>query len=279
MSTESPESKKTSANPDAEESITFKRSHFFLALLPIAFVLGISVGYIFWGLQPFTSSTNETKPVTQQGAGESQVADRDNPVNQDEASAQNPSGEDGDTTPQQVKRYDVPEGDNPSLGSEDAPITIIEFSDYECPFCRRWHDEVFDKIRDEYPDQVRFVYRDFPLTSLHPNAVPAAEAASCANEQDAFWEFSEMLYSDEYGFGEEAYVKYAQVLELDVPGFEECIEEGRYSDEVQADYEFASSLGVRSTPTFFLNGIAVVGAQPFEVFQDVIEKELAGEIP
>lgn len=279
MSTESPESKKTSANPDAEESITFKRSHFFLALLPIAFVLGISVGYIFWGLQPFTSSTNETKPVTQQGAGESQVADRDNPVNQDEASAQNPSGEDGDTTPQQVKRYDVPEGDNPSLGSEDAPITIIEFSDYECPFCRRWHDEVFNKIRDEYPDQVRFVYRDFPLTSLHPNAVPAAEAASCANEQDAFWEFSEMLYSDEYGFGEEAYVKYAQDLELDVPGFEECIEEGRYSDEVQADYEFASSLGVRSTPTFFLNGIAVVGAQPFEVFQDIIEKELAGEIP
>ena len=88
-----------------------------------------------------------------------------------------------------------------------------------------------------------------------------------------------MLYSDEYGFGEEAYVKYAQDLELDIPGFEECIEEGRYSDEVQADYEFASSIGVRSTPTFFLNGIAVVGAQPFEVFQDIIEKELAGEIP
>ncbi|MGB6421164.1 MAG: thioredoxin domain-containing protein, partial [Anaerolineales bacterium] len=215
MSTESPESKKASANPDAEESITFKRSHFFLAMLPIAFVLGISVGYIFWGLQPFSSSTNEGKPITQQEAGA--------------------------TTPQEVTRYDVPEGDNPSLGSEDAPITIIEFSDYECPFCRQWHAEVFDKIRESYPDQVRFVYRDFPLTSLHPNAVPAAEAANCANEQDAFWEFSEMLYSDEYGFGEEAYVKYAQDLELDVPGFEECIEEGRYSDEVQADYEFASS--------------------------------------
>ena len=279
MSTESPENNKTSANPDAEESITFKRSHFFLALLPIAFVLGISVGYIFWGLQPFTLSTNEGTPGTLLVDGESQAADRDNPVNQDEAPAQSPSGEDGGTTPQQVKRYDVPEGDNPSLGSEDAPITIIEFSDYECPFCRRWHDEVFDKIRDEYPDRVRFVYRDFPLTSLHPNAVSAAEAASCADEQDAFWEFSEMLYSDEYGFGEDAYVKYAQDLELDIPGFEECIEEGRYSDEVQADYEFASSIGVRSTPTFFLNGIAVVGAQPFEVFQDIIEKELAGEIP
>ena len=279
MSTEKPENNKTSANPDAEESITFKRSHFFLALLPIAFVLGISVGYIFWGLQPFSLSTNEGKPISQQEAGDSQVADRDNPVNQDGAPVQNPSGEDGGTTPQEVTRYDVPEGDNPSLGSADAPITIIEFSDYECPFCRRWHDEVFDKIRESYPDQVRFVYRDFPLTSLHPNAVPAAEAANCADEQDAFWEFSQKLYSDEYGFGEDAYVKYAQDLELDIPEFEECIEEGRYSDDVQADYEFASSLGVRSTPTFFLNGIAVVGAQPFEVFQDIIEKELAGEIP
>ena len=279
MSTEKPENNKTSANPDAEESITFKRSHFFLALLPIAFVLGISVGYIFWGLQPFSLFTNEGKPITQQEAGDSQVADRDNPVNQDGAPVQNPSGEDGGTTPQEVTRYDVPEGDNPSLGSADAPITIIEFSDYECPFCRRWHDEVFDKIRDEYPDQVRFVYRDFPLTSLHPNAVPAAEAANCANEQDAFWEFSQKLYSDEYGFGEDAYVKYAQDLGLDVPAFEECFEEGRYSDGVQADFEFGSNLGVRSTPTFFLNGIAVVGAQPFEVFQDIIEKELAGEIP
>jgi protein-disulfide isomerase len=250
-----------------EDSFTFKRSHFFLALLPIAFVLGLASGYVFWGLNPFRDANPaETAAVVTESA-EEQVAQAES--QQDE----------GDTGQQEYRRYDVPEDDDPVLGSEDADITLIEFSDFECPYCKRWHVEVFNKIREEYPDQVRFVYRDFPLKSLHPNAVPAAEAANCANEQGAFWEFSEKLFGGELELSEDTYLEYASQLDLDVDEFKKCFEEGRYSQEVEDDYQYASQLGVQSTPTFFINGIPLIGAQPYEVFKDVIDRELAGELP
>ena len=240
-----------------DDRVVFKRSHLYAALLPLAFVVGLSVGYLFWGRD------TGSPPAAPQAAAPAAVAQ----APQEAAAEQN------------VKRYDVPVDDDPAIGPEDAPITLIEFSDYECPYCGRWHEQVFTKLRQEYPDTVRIVYRDFPLTSIHPNAVPAAEAANCANEQDSYWEFHEKLFSGEYGLGEQAYVQYADDLGLDMEQFEECLESGRYNDEVMADYQYAASLGVRSTPTFFLNGIPLVGAQPYEVFKEVIEKELAGEIP
>lgn len=180
---------------------------------------------------------------------------------------------------QSVRRYKVPVDDDPSIGPANAPITIIEFSDYECPYCRRWHLEVFSRLRQEYPTQVRLVYRDFPLTSIHPNAAPAAEAANCANEQGAYWAFNEKLFSGQYGLSPAAYQRYASELNLDTARFEQCLNSGRYRAEVQADLDYAVNLGVRSTPTFFVNGIPVVGAQPYEVFKQLIDKELAGEIP
>lgn len=250
-----------------EESFTFKRSHFFLALLPITFVLGLAAGYVFWGLQPFGAASTPEPVVVEADTADEQVAQVDN------------QPDEGDTGQQEFRRYDVSEDDDPVLGSEDAAITLIEFSDFECPYCTRWHTEVFDRIREDYPDQVRFVYRDFPLKSIHPNAVPAAEAANCANEQDMFWEFSEKLFIGELGLSSEAYLEYASQLDLDLEEFEKCIEEGRYSQEVEDDYQYASQLGVQSTPTFFLNGIPLIGAQPYEVFKDVIERELAGELP
>jgi protein-disulfide isomerase len=123
------------------------------------------------------------------------------------------------------------------------------------------------------------VYRDFPLASIHSNAISAAEASGCAFEQDFYWEFHDRLFSMEQGLDRKAYIKYATDLGLDVDAFQECIDSRQYQAEVQADYDFAAQLGIRSTPTFFVNGLAVVGAQPFEVFQQVIERELAGEIP
>jgi protein-disulfide isomerase len=239
-----------------EDTLVFKRTHLYSVLLPLAFVLGLSVGYLFWG-----RGSDPPPPAPQVVAA------------QPTAAPQQVAGT------QAVRRYEVPVDDDPAIGPQDAPITLIEFSDYECPYCSRWHDQVFNKLRQEYPDQVRIVYRDFPLSSIHPNAAPAAEAANCANEQDSFWEFHEKLFSGEYDLGEEAYLQYAEDLGLETDEFQECLESGRYSDEVMADYQFASGLGVRSTPTFFLNGIPLVGAQPYEVFKEVIEKELAGEIP
>ena len=195
-----------------DQSITFKRSHFFLALLPITFVLGLAAGYVFWGLKPFGDSFDTEQAVVQTESLDEQVIQADD------------QPEEGDTGQQEYRRYDVPADDNPALGPEDAAITLIEFSDYECPYCRRWHAEVFDRIRVDYSDQVRFIYRDFPLKSIYPNAVPAAEAAGCANEQQAFWEYNEKLFNGELGLNPEAYLEYANQLDLELDEFEKCID-------------------------------------------------------
>jgi protein-disulfide isomerase len=236
-----------------EITITFQRWHIYAILMPLVFGLGLGIGYLIWGR------------LLVEGASETAAEPA---ATQDSAAAN-----------AEVVRYDIPVDDDPALGPDNAAITIVEFSDYECPYCRSWHSEVFAKLMDEYPQQVRLVYRDFPLSSIHANAVPAAEAANCANEQGKFWPFHEKLFSMELGLSNQAYQEYATSLGLNVQSFLECVESNRYQAEVEADYQFAADLGVRSTPTFFINGIAVVGAQPFEVFKQVIDKELAGEIP
>jgi protein-disulfide isomerase len=232
------------------DTLVIKRSHLYMALLPLTFVVGLSVGYLFWGRpNPAESSTA--------------VAQVDQPqVTQEQA----------------VQRYDVPEAGNPSLGNPDAPITLIEFSDYECPYCKRWYKEVFHQVRKDYPDQVRIVFRDFPLSSIHPDAIAAAEAANCANEQGSYWEYHDLLFSGDE-LNDAVYLKYAGDLGLDVDKFKECLDSDRQLKEVMDDYNYASGLGVRSTPTFFLNGLPLVGAQPYEVFKQVIDQELAGKIP
>ncbi|HSG44662.1 MAG TPA: DsbA family protein [Anaerolineales bacterium] len=237
-----------------EETFTFKRNHFYALITVFAFAAGILLGYVIWG---FDSAV--TTPVVVAPAGGPVV---EAPVEEE---------------PQFV-RYEVASDGFPSIGPEDAPITIVEFSDYQCPFCKRWHDEVYQPLLNEYPGQIRLVYRHLPLTSLHPDAFPAAEAAMCAGEQNSYWPFHEKLFSRD-ALGSSLYVQYAQELGLDLNTFEACIAERRYQEAVQTDLDFAVDLGVRSTPTFFINGLAVVGAQPLDVFKQVIDKELAGEIP
>ena len=248
---------------EMENTVTFKRSHLYTVLLPLAFVAGLTFGYIFWG--------REIAPETNQVPVAAAPQEVDQPA---EAAAQ-PEAE---PTPE-FRRYDVPEDDDPVWGPQEAPITIIEFSDYECPYCRKWHVEVWPLLQASYGDQIRLVYRDFPLTSIHSNATPAAAAANCAQEQDMYFPFSEKLFEMKLNLGKTTYQKYAEELDMDMETFNECLESGRYLEEVEADYEYAANLGVRSTPTFFINGIPVVGSQPFEVFKNLIDKELAGELP
>jgi protein-disulfide isomerase len=178
-----------------------------------------------------------------------------------------------------LTRYDVPLDDDPVLGPQDAPITVVAFSDYQCPYCKQWHDDAFERLMQEYEGKIRFVFRDFPLNNIHPQAAPAAQAANCANEQGAFWEYHNALFSYKYDFGEQAYEQYALDLGLDAAALMECLRSGRYAGEVDADLQFAAEFGIRSTPTFFVNGIAVVGAQPYDVFKQIIDLELAGELP
>ena len=166
--------------------------------------------------------------------------------------------------------------DDPSLGPTNAPVTIVEFGDYQCPYCQIWHDRVLPQLLSLYPDQIRYVYRDFPLGG-HPEALPAAIAANCAAEQDAFWRFHDALFSMTYGLNDEAYRRYAANLGLATDRFAECLDSERARQEVLEDYRAGIRLGVQSTPTFFVNSTMVVGAQPLEVFQKLIEAELSGK--
>ena len=247
----------SAALPVDDNTVKFKRSHLYATLLPLAFVLGLSVGYLFWGRTPAAPAAAAANQAAAAPA-------------QDESAAQSRS--------QEVRRYDVPVDDDPSLGPESAKITIIEFSDFECPYCTKWHAEVWPRLQAAYPDQIRLVYRDFPLTSIHSNAAVAAEAANCAGEQGVYWEYHQLLFGGEYGLGESAFKKYASDLGLGAASFDECLSSRRFQAEVEADYNFAANLGIRSTPTFFVNGIAIVGAQPFEAFQELIDLELAGKL-
>lgn len=250
-----------SQSPIEEDTITFKRSHFYSVLTVLAFAAGILLGYVVWGMStPKNAVINVQAPQTAAQAGGPVV---EAPV---------------PTSAPQYVRYDVPSEGFYSTGPADAPITIIEFSDYQCPFCRRWHQEVYQPLLAAYPGKIRLVYRNLPLTSIHPDAFPAAEAAMCAGEQNAYWPYHEKLFASEL-LGTEVYKQYAQELGLDMTTFEACINDHKYQQAIQTDSDFAVNLGVRSTPTFFINGLAIVGAQPLEVFKQVIDKELAGEIP
>lgn len=240
-------------------------------LVAIAFVLGLVAGYLIWErpLQAKVDAAEKQVAALQKTGTANQTA----AANAAEANA-------AEAQPtQQVKRYNVPTDDDPALGKADAPITIIEFSDYQCPFCRQWHEQVFSKIKETYGDKVRLVYRDFPLYGLHPEAEAAAEAADCAGEQKDYWDYHNLLFTGNKDLGTDTYLSYAQSLKLNTDTFKKCLDDHKYQAEVKADYDYASQLGVRSTPTFFVNGLAVVGAQPFEVFQQVIDMELAGKIP
>jgi protein-disulfide isomerase len=239
------------------DTVTLKRSHFYSVLVVLAFAAGILVGYVTWG-----TGTSEVASQSSQTPNQTSGPVVEAPVATEEA---------------QFVRYDVFSQSAYALGPEDAPITIVEFSDFQCPFCRRWHEEVYEPLLASYPGKIRMVYRHLPLTSIHPDAFSAAEAAMCAGEQDAFWQYHEKLFSSET-LGSQLYTQYAQELTLDITAFEVCMTEHRYQEAIQTDSDFAINLGISSTPTFFINGLAIVGAQPLDVFKQVIDKELAGEI-
>jgi protein-disulfide isomerase len=248
-----------------EDTITFKRSHIYSVMIPLAFVVGLSVGFILWG-----RASGSQRAVAAAGTSSSGA--------QANSSGSGNSSQVAQANPTSIPRYDIPLDDDPRLGPDNAAITIVEFSDYECPYCRKFHSEVFHQLMDDYPDQIQFVYRDFPLTSIHPNAFDAAMAANCAGEQDVYWQYHDLLFGASLGLSAEAYTSYASQLDLDTTAFKQCLNTKKYQDEIQSDYDFAAQLGIRSTPTFFINGIPIVGAQPLEIFRSVIDKELAGEL-
>lgn len=180
---------------------------------------------------------------------------------------------------------------DPVLGSAHAKVTIVEFSDFQCPFCRQFSISTFGQIKSTYIDtgKVRLIYRDFPL-SFHPSAKPAALAAQCAQEQGKFWEMHDKIFGEQQKkepdpstvsttmtFTVADLKNWASQIGLNMAQFNSCFDSGKYNDRIDADSKAGTDAGVSGTPTFFINGQAVVGAQPFSVFQAAIDQALAAK--
>lgn len=253
------------------DTITFSLTPKFLisVVLPITFVVGAAVGYFY------AQSQSAPEPEAAVSVPEAALPEGDTSSEQTADDSQPDAPQSVADQIEALPRHEINlEELDPILGPEDAPILIIEFSDFECPFCQRHFQEVYPRLQSTYPDQIRYAFLDFPLTGIHPNAFAAAEAALCAFEQDAFWPYHDLLFGGSLGFSRSSYESYANSLGLDAASFATCLDEERYSEEVRSDMELGFDIGVGSTPTFFINGIGLVGAQPFEVFSEIIDYEL-----
>jgi protein-disulfide isomerase len=170
-------------------------------------------------------------------------------------------------------RQQVAEDGNPTLGPSDAKVTIVEFSDFECPYCKR-SQEVNQKLREKYKGKIRWVFRDFPL-EFHENAMYAHMAANCAIPQGKYWEFFQVLFDNSGNLAKGNVDYLASKAGLNVSAYKECMQnEEALESEIRADIQTAQKLGVTGTPAFFINGIFVNGARPFEHFDEIIKKEL-----
>jgi len=159
-------------------------------------------------------------------------------------------------------------------GPEDAPVTIVEYTDYECSFCRRYNRLILPRILDDYEGQIRYIVRHFPLAQLHPQAGGAAEAAVCAERQGRFWEYHGLLFAQEQGLATESLLAYADEAGLDPGEFTRCLASAEPAEVVRDDMERGATYGVRGTPAFFINGRVVYGAQPLEAFKHSIDAAL-----
>jgi protein-disulfide isomerase len=216
--------------------IYIRREVLYGLALAVTFGLGLGAGYLIWG----------------------------------SADAGAPAAE-GSTT---VGRIEISLEDDPRIGPEDAPITIVEFSDFNCPYCRVWQQQIFPGLLEAFPDQILFVYKDFPVVGGGTIGEGAALAANCAAEQDGYWEYHEALFSGQFELSRAGFEQAAVGSGLDGQALLSCLDSGRHADEVQADLRYGAGLGVTGTPTFFINGIPMVGAQPLLRFIEVINGEL-----
>jgi len=187
-----------------------------------------------------------------------------------------------------VKPVNVSIDDDPVRGDPNAPITIIEFSDFQCPFCSRFHTQTLPTILEEYVDtgKVKFVYRDFPIQSIHPNAMPAAAASECAHEQNKYWEYHDALFERQQNWNNlklsdsiDTFKKMAKEFGMNENQFNSCLDSGKYIDEINKDLKDGTNYGITGTPGFFVGNeksgyVKLIGAQPIETFKKIIDSQL-----
>jgi len=200
--------------------------------------------------------------------------------------AQQESSQQAPSQPSQPLKISL--DDDPIRGDPNAPISIVEFSDFQCPFCARFHVQTLPLLLEEYIDtgKVNLVYRDFPIQSIHPNALPAAVAAECANEQGKYWEYHDTLFEKQNSWNRldsntviSTFSQYATDVGLEQQQFDSCLGSGKYLEEVQGDLRDGRDYDITGTPGFFIGNdeigfVKINGAQPFESFQRIIDAQL-----
>lgn len=171
---------------------------------------------------------------------------------------------------------------DPVLGKSSAKVTIVEFSDFQCPYCRKFYNEAYAQLKKEYIDtgKAKLIFRDYPLP-FHDGAKPAAMAAQCANDQGKYWQFHDKMFEeqDKKGTGTVPFTTtdlklWASQIGVNTTTFNQCLDSQKYATEVDADAQAGQTFGVDGTPSFFINGKLIVGAQPFSVFKAAIDEEL-----
>lgn len=166
---------------------------------------------------------------------------------------------------------------NPVLGKDDAPITIIEFSDFQCSYCKQFHEQTFPKIKELYIDtgKVRWAFANLPLRTMHPLAFDAAIAGECAHEQNKFFEFEDLAFANAQNLQKENILQFSSAINgLDLTRFDTCVEDQIYSSKIENEIQTAANIHIRSTPTFVIDKQIIVGAKSFDTFKEFIDEEL-----
>lgn len=239
------------ADSTSSDAVVMPRTMFnYIVIALVFFVVGMVTGAV-----SFSQSTGVDEATLQRVVAQA-VADID--VGSDDSDADN-----------MTELAD----DDPALGPEDAPVVVVEFSAYACPYCGRHFEETFEPLLENYGEHIRYVYRDYP--TINPQvSFPAAMAANCARDQGQFWEYHDALFANQSELGDELFRQLAADLDLDTAQFNQCLEDETYYDEVNSDYLDGLVNNISGTPSFYINGEFYSGALPYEFFERVILREL-----
>jgi protein-disulfide isomerase len=243
----------------SDDIVISKTTLYYLLVATIFFVAGFFVAWVVFNLRSDDIRTTASNAARE--AVTTAIAD----LSGGAAAAPTP-----------IPRQDITVSNTmPAWGPNDAKVTIVEFSDFQCPYCESFYTHTYTKLKQTYGDKIRFVYRHYPLYQIHPDAEPAANAAECAKEQGKFWEYHDILFSNQSDLSRDALIKYASTVKVqNTDQFTKCIDSKKYQSVIDADQQAGDGYAVTGTPTFFVNGNMLVGAQPYEVFVKAIDTEL-----
>ncbi|MFH1522607.1 MAG: DsbA family protein [Patescibacteria group bacterium] len=231
------------------------------------FILGLASGIAIVSLIGFAVMSMayfQKEDISSVAAGEKNSDQVANEVKDNKPISPTPS-------PSPSKPAEIKVSDSDHIrGNKDAPITIVEYSDFQCSFCTKFHNTMKQAMAN-YPNEVRWVYKHFPLDSIHPYARKAGEASECANDQGKFWEYNDLLFANQGSINTSYLSTAAKELKLDIKKFEECLSSSKYANKVNDDFNEGKSLGVTGTPGSFLNGQALGGAVPYSQIESMIE--------